>query len=255
MKYQNPIIRGFHPDPSICRVGSDYYLVTSTFEYFPGIALFHSRDLVNWKQIGNCITRPGQLDYSKFKDSGGVWAPTIRYHKGRFYVTVAIDGMGNMIMHTDDINGEWSDPVWTDFGGIDPSICFDGDEAYYCTNDFTNGHEAIVLAKIDPDTGIRRKNAAKSGMVPVADGWKALMSIILETIIIFLRQRVELLLIIWRQRRAAKTFMAHMKIAHTIRFSPIKMIQQSKFSVQVMLIWWTMKMEIGGWFIWEHDRY
>lgn len=157
MKYQNPIIRGFHPDPSICRVGSDYYLVTSTFEYFPGIALFHSRDLVSWGQIGNCITRPGQLDYSKFKDSGGVWAPTIRYYKGRFYVTAAIDGMGNMIMHTDDINGEWSDPVWTDFGGIDPSICFDGDEAYYCTNDFTSGHEAIVLAKIDPDTGIRKE--------------------------------------------------------------------------------------------------
>ena len=157
MKYQNPIIRGFHPDPSICRVGSDYYLVTSTFEYFPGIALFHSRDLVNWKQIGNCITRPGQLDYAKFKDSGGVWAPTIRCYKGRFYVTAAIDGMGNMIMHTDDINGEWSAPVWTDFGGIDPSICFDEDEAYYCTNDFTNGHEAIVLAKIDPDTGIRKE--------------------------------------------------------------------------------------------------
>lgn len=157
MKYQNPIIRGFHPDPSICRVGSDYYLVTSTFEYFPGIALFHSRDLVNWKQIGNCITRPGQLDYAKFKDSGGVWAPTIRCYKGRFYVTAAIDGMGNMIMHTDDINGEWSAPVWTDFGGIDPSICFDEDEAYYCTNDFTNGHEAIVLANIDPDTGIRKE--------------------------------------------------------------------------------------------------
>lgn len=157
MRYQNPIIRGFHPDPSICRVSSDYYLVTSTFEYFPGIALFHSRDLVNWEQIGNCITRPGQIDYSKFKDSGGVWAPTIRHHKGRFYVTAAIDGMGNMIMHTDDVNGEWSDSVWTDFGGIDPSICFDGDEAYYCTNDFTNGHEAIVLAKIDPDTGIRKE--------------------------------------------------------------------------------------------------
>ncbi|MFR2048590.1 MAG: family 43 glycosylhydrolase, partial [Lachnospiraceae bacterium] len=157
MKYQNPIIRGFHPDPSICRVGSDYYLVTSTFEYFPGIALFRSRDLVNWKQIVNCITRPGQLDYAKFKDSGGVWAPTIRCYKGRFYVTAAIDGMGNMIMHTDDINGEWSAPVWTDFGGIDPSICFDGDEAYYCTNDFTNGHEAIVLAKIDPDTGVRKE--------------------------------------------------------------------------------------------------
>ena len=156
--YQNPIIRGFHPDPSICRVGSDYYLVTSTFEYFPGIALFHSSDLINWTQIGNCITRPSQLSYAKFKNSGGVWAPTIRYHKGRFYVTVAIDGMGNMILHTDNINGEWSDPVWSDFGGIDPSICFDGDDAYYCTNEFTNGHEAIVLAKIDPDTGIRKED-------------------------------------------------------------------------------------------------
>ena len=100
-----------------------------------------------------------------------------------------------------------------------------------------------------------RKNAVKSGMVQAAVGWKARMFTTLETIIIFLRQRVEPLSIIWRQQRAAKTFMAHMKIAHTIRFSPIKMIQQSKFSVQVMLIWWTMKMEIGGWFIWEHDRY
>ena len=218
MKYQNPIIRGFHPDPSICRVGSDYYLVTSTFEYFPGIALFHSRDLVNWEQIGNCITRPGQLDYFKFKDSSGVWAPTIRYHKGRFYVTVAIDGMGNMIMHTDDINGEWSDPVWTDFGGIDPSICFDGDDAYYCTNDFEMVMRQSYWQRSTQIPASARKNIAKFGMVPVAAGWKVRMSTTLERIIMSLRQRAEPPSIIWRQQRAAKIFMVHMRTARTIPF-------------------------------------
>lgn len=76
MNYINPILRGFHPDPSICRVGEDYYLVTSSFEYFPGIPLYHSRDLVNWKQIGNCVDRISQMPLSGTADSGGIWAPT-----------------------------------------------------------------------------------------------------------------------------------------------------------------------------------
>ena len=91
--YHNPIIPGFYPDPSICRVGSDYYLVTSTFEYFPGLPIFHSRDLVNWRQIGHVLDRPSQLDLDGIRPSGGLYAPTIRYHNGRFYViNTLVDG-------------------------------------------------------------------------------------------------------------------------------------------------------------------
>ncbi|GEM_PF-6633158 len=77
--YNNPVIPGFYPDPSVCCVGDDYYLVNSTFEYFPGVPIFHSKDLVNWKQIGNCLTRESQLNLKKCAPSGGMYAPTIRY--------------------------------------------------------------------------------------------------------------------------------------------------------------------------------
>lgn len=154
MKYQNPIVRGFNPDPSICRVGDDYYLVTSSFEYTPGIPIYHSKDLVNWEQVGNCVTRKEQVDMTHAKDSGGIWAPTLRYHKGTFYVTATVDGIGNFIMETDDIQKEWSDPVWVDMGGIDPSIYFEGDTAYYCTNySLHPGVEEITAAPIDVHTG------------------------------------------------------------------------------------------------------
>ncbi|MCM1044635.1 MAG: glycoside hydrolase family 43 protein [Candidatus Gastranaerophilales bacterium] len=153
MIYKNPVIRGFHPDPSVCRVGSDYYLATSSFEYFPGIPIYHSRDLINWTMINHCIADPRQLDFHAFGNSGGIWAPTIRYHNGRFYVTATVDQVGNMITHTDDINGEWSAPVFVKMGGIDPSIYFEDDRAYYCTNENAGNGEAITLREIDPDTG------------------------------------------------------------------------------------------------------
>ena len=87
MKYKNPIIKGMHPDPSICRVGEDYYLVNSSFEYFPGIPIFHSKDLIHWEQIGHCITRNSQLKLVKgFPNCTGIYAPTIRYSNGVFYV-------------------------------------------------------------------------------------------------------------------------------------------------------------------------
>lgn len=153
MIYKNPIIKGFNPDPSICRVGGDYYLVTSSFEYFPGIPIYHSRDLINWTMINNCVSNPQQLNFSAFGNSGGIWAPTIRYNNGRFYVTATIDALGNMIMHTDDINGKWFAPVFVKIGGIDPSIYFEDDRAYYCTNENTGNGEAITLCEINPDTG------------------------------------------------------------------------------------------------------
>jgi len=86
MKYRNPVIPGFYPDPSVCRVGSDFYLVTSSFEYFPGVPVFKSRDLVQWEQIGHCLTRSEQLPLAGARSSGGIYAPTIRYHDGRFYM-------------------------------------------------------------------------------------------------------------------------------------------------------------------------
>ena len=84
--FQNPLLSGFYPDPSICRVGDDYYMVTSSFVYFPGLPIFHSKDLIHWEQIGHGISSPEQLDYKNCETSLGLWAPTIRYHKGTFYI-------------------------------------------------------------------------------------------------------------------------------------------------------------------------
>ena len=129
MKYQNPIIRGFHPDPSICRVGEDFYLVTSSFEYFPGIPVYHSRDLVNWEQIGNCIEREGLLPFEKALAGGGMWAPTIRWNDGKFYVTASFMDYGNFIISSENPAEGWSDPVKASLDGLDPSLLFDGGRA------------------------------------------------------------------------------------------------------------------------------
>jgi xylan 1,4-beta-xylosidase len=137
MTYTNPIIPGFHPDPSICRVGQDYFLVTSSFEYFPGVPLFHSRDLVHWRQIGHVLTRPSQLSFAGWRPSGGIFAPTIRYHDGTFYmITTNMSGGGNFYVHTRDPCGEWSQPIWVDQSGIDPSLYFDDDGRVYLTSNW-----------------------------------------------------------------------------------------------------------------------
>ena len=86
MLYRNPIIKGFYPDPSVCRAGEKYYMVCSTFQYMPGVPVFESTDLVNWKQVGNALTRSSQVELKYVPSSGGVFAPTIRYHDGRFYM-------------------------------------------------------------------------------------------------------------------------------------------------------------------------
>lgn len=154
MKYKNPVIRGFNPDPSICRVGEDYYLVTSSFEYFPGIPVYHSRDLVNWEQIGNCIQDPEDFPFMEVKDSGGIWAPSIRYENGVFYVTATFDAYGNFIVKTKEPAGRWSKPVWVPMGGIDPSLYFEDGRAYYCTNySMHSGREEITLCEIDTESG------------------------------------------------------------------------------------------------------
>lgn len=147
MEYYNPIIPGFYPDPSICRVGNDYYLVTSSFELFPGVPLFHSDDLIHWEQIGCVLNRESQLPLGRCQPSQGIWAPTIRYHKGRFYmVTTNMSGKGNFYVWTDDIRGEWSDPIWVSQKGIDPSLFFDDDGTVYLLSTF-DGQRARGLVK------------------------------------------------------------------------------------------------------------
>ncbi|MCL2764129.1 MAG: glycoside hydrolase family 43 protein [Treponema sp.] len=134
-KFKNPVLSGFYPDPSICRAEKDFYLVTSTFAYFPGIPVFHSRDLLNWKQIGNAIDRPGQLCYDGHQISQGLFAPTIRYNSGIFYILCTlIKNGGNFVITAEHPQGPWSDPVWlSGADGIDPSIFFDDDgKAWYC---------------------------------------------------------------------------------------------------------------------------
>lgn len=149
--FRNPVIAGFHPDPSVCRVGGDYYLVCSSFEYFPGVPLFHSRDLMTWRQIGNVLDRPGQLPFGDdLPASAGVYAPTIRYHDGRFWVITTITGgAGNVLVTADDAGGPWSDPVRIDLPGIDPSLAWDEDGTCWCTVSGSGLH----LARIDPGTG------------------------------------------------------------------------------------------------------
>jgi len=126
--YHNPVIAGFSPDPSVCRVGEDYYLVNSTFPYFPGVPVYHSRDLVHWEQIGNALDRLSQLELSDAAHHGGIYAPTIRYHDGLFYmITTNVSNMGNFIVTAEKPEGPWSEPYVLDTPGIDPSLLFDDD--------------------------------------------------------------------------------------------------------------------------------
>ena len=133
----NPILKGFYPDPSICRVGGDYYLVNSTFSYVPGVPVFHSTNLADWEQIGNVLTRKSQLVLDGATMSRGIFAPTIRYYKGLFYmITTNVSYGGNFYVTASDPAGEWSDPVYLKVpegidGGIDPSLYFEGDKCYY----------------------------------------------------------------------------------------------------------------------------
>lgn len=130
---QNPILPGCYPDPSICRVGEDYFLVTSTFEYLPGLPVFHSRDLAHWEPYGYVIDRPGMFDMEGLESSSGLYAPTIRHHDGLFWVVCTLVDQqdpgrgGNFVVTATDPAGPWSDPVWLDVDGIDPSIFFDDD--------------------------------------------------------------------------------------------------------------------------------
>jgi xylan 1,4-beta-xylosidase len=156
--YVNPILAGFYPDPSITRgEGDNFYLVNSTFAYFPGIPVFHSKDLVNWTQIGNVIDRPSQLRFDSLGVSRGVFAPAISYHDGTFYViNTCVDCRGNFLMTATNPAGPWSDPIWLGFDGIDPSMFFDSDGKAYVVNNgppvgtpLYGGHRAIWIQEFD----------------------------------------------------------------------------------------------------------
>ena len=158
----NPLLPGCYPDPSICRVGDDYYLVNSSFAFYPGVPIWHSNNLKDWKQLGYVLNRPSQLPLKDgLRISGGIYAPDIKYnpHNKLFYmITTAVDGGGNFFVTTDNPKkGEWSDPIFLpEVGGIDPGFLFDEDgKAYIVNNDAPagkpeySGHRAIWIREFD----------------------------------------------------------------------------------------------------------
>lgn len=138
----NPILRGFHPDPSICRAGEDYYIATSTFEWFPGVRIHHSRDLVNWRPLTYALTRKSQLNMEGDPDSGGVWAPCLTYDDGLFYLIYtdvksrqgAFKDTPNYLVTAGNIEGPWSEPVYLNSSGFDPSLFHDDDGRKWLVN-------------------------------------------------------------------------------------------------------------------------
>ena len=159
-QYRNPVLPGFHPDPSIVKVGDDFYLVTSTFSWFPGLPIFHSRDLVSWNLVGHAIDRPGMIDTSGLGTNRGLFAPAITHDGDKFWiVNTCIDCEGNFVITADDPAGPWSDPVWLPFGGIDPSLFFDTDgTSWIVYNDAPpgepqyDGHRALWIQGFDKQT-------------------------------------------------------------------------------------------------------
>ena len=153
----NPIVPGFYPDPTICRVGEDYYLATSSFEYFPGVPIFHGRDLVTWTQIGNVLDRESQVDLRKAVGSGGIFAPTLRHHGGRFWLVTTNQAQmarGHLIVWAEDPAGPWSDPVFTEGAlGVDPDLAWDENGDCYLTWSTFGDASVILQARCDPYAG------------------------------------------------------------------------------------------------------
>ena len=152
--FNNPILTGMNPDPTICRVGDDFYLMTSTFEYYPGLPVYHSKDLVNWKLIGHALSTPQSNPLKGAGTSGGQYAPTLRYHDGVFYaIGTNYGGEGShgiSIVTAEDPAGPWSDPIWMDQWWVDPSLDFYDGKTYYLSPDNAG---SFLLGTIDVTTG------------------------------------------------------------------------------------------------------
>jgi xylan 1,4-beta-xylosidase len=169
----NPILKGFNPDPSIIRVGEDYYVATSTFEWFPGVQIHHSRDLVNWRLLSRPLTRPSQLNMLGAPDSCGVWAPCLTHADGKFWLIytdvkrygrtttggasgASLRDFHNYLVTADDIEGPWSDPVFLNSSGFDPSLFHDDDGRKWLLNQLwdhrpgRNRFAGIVAQQYDP---------------------------------------------------------------------------------------------------------
>ncbi|WP_276255183.1 glycoside hydrolase family 43 protein [Halomontanus rarus] len=172
MQYENPVLPGFHPDPTICRADGTFYLATSSFEYVPGVPLYRSENLADWEPIGHALTRESQLAVHDAGASAGIYAPTLRHHDGTFYlVTTNVSGDGHFVVTADDpagvrasgasagseddrreSSGEWSDPTWVDAPGIDPDLFFEGDTCYF-TYHSGDPENPIRQAELDVETG------------------------------------------------------------------------------------------------------
>ena len=163
----NPILKGFNPDPSIVRVGDDYYIATSTFEWYPGVQIHHSRDLVNWRLAARPLNRPEQLDLRGNPDSGGVWAPCLTFADGLFWLAYSdvkrregnFKDVHNYVVTSPSIEGPWSDPVYLNSSGFDPSLFHDEDGRKWVVN-LVWDHRArptkfggILLQEFDPRAG------------------------------------------------------------------------------------------------------
>ena len=148
--FRNPVIPGYHPDPSVCRVGDDFYLVNSSFQYFPGVPIFYSLDLIHWEQIGNVLDRESQVSLKGATSWQGIYAPTLRYHDGTWYmITTNVGNGGNFMVTAKDPRGPWSEPILLKQDGIDPSLWFENGKCYM----MSNPDNTIMLCEIDPKTG------------------------------------------------------------------------------------------------------
>jgi hypothetical protein len=155
---ERPVISGFHPDPSVCRVGSTYYLACSSFEYAPGVPLFRSDDLRTWRKTGHVLDRPSQLSLDRAGPSGGIFAPTLRHHDGRLWMitTNFSDREGMLLVTADDPAGPWSEPVWIDApSGVDPDLAWDEDGTCLVTWSGVDeaGRTVIRQVAVDPVAG------------------------------------------------------------------------------------------------------